>query len=126
MNIPGLITCHKAEVALASRRMVTHGSVPGEITLAVNGSKLIIGVTTIVAASVGEPADVVRSQLTPVIYGDDIVAGDPLTADAEGRAVKATAGQFYLGFAEYDGAEDDLGSVWIAPGQLAAAAAGGG
>ncbi|PLD17815.1 hypothetical protein B6J54_03395 [Klebsiella quasipneumoniae] len=126
MNIPGLITCHKAEVALAARRMVTHGSVPDEITLAVNGSKLIIGVTTIVAASVGEPADVVRSQLTPVVYGDDVVAGDPLTADAEGRAVKATAGQFYLGFAEYDGAEDDIGSVWIAPGQLAAAATGGG
>lgn len=126
MNIPGLITCHKAEVALAARRMVTHGTVAGEITLAVDGSKLIIGVTTLIAASVGEPADVVRSQLTPVVYGDDVVAGDPLTADAEGRAVPATAGQFYLGFAEYDGAEDDLGSVWIAPGQLAAAAAGGG
>ena len=68
----------------------------------------------------------VRSQLTPVIYGGDVVAGDPLTADADGRAIPATAGQFYLGFAEYDGAEDDLGSVWIAPGQLAAAAAGGG
>ena len=66
MNIPGLITCHKAEVALAARRMVTHGTVPDEITLAVDGSKLIIGVTTLVAASVGEPADVVRSQLTPV------------------------------------------------------------
>lgn len=117
MNIPGLITCHKAEVALAARRMVTHGTVPDEITLAVDGSKLIIGVTTLVAASVGEPADVVRSQLTPVIYGGDVVAGDPLTADADGRAVPATAGQFYLGFAEYDGAEDDLGSVWIAPGQ---------
>ncbi|QYD20539.1 DUF2190 family protein [Klebsiella quasipneumoniae] len=125
MNIPGLITCHKAEVALAARRLVTHGTVPDEITLAIDGSKLIIGVTTLVAASAGEPADVVRSQLTPVVYGDDVAAGDPLTADAEGRAVPATAGQFYLGFAEYDGAEDDLGSVWIAPGQLAAAASGG-
>lgn len=126
MNIPGLITCHKAEVALAARRMVTHGTVQDEITLAVDGSKLIIGVTTLVAASVGEPADVVRSQLTPVIYGGDVIAGDPLTADADGRAIPAAAGQFYLGFAEYDGAEDDIGSVWIAPGQLAAAAAGGG
>ncbi|MDF2247694.1 hypothetical protein [Klebsiella pneumoniae] len=124
MNIPGLITCHKAEVALAARRMVTHGTVPDEITLAVDGSKLIIGVTTLVAASVGEPADVVRSQLTPVIYGGDVVAGDPLTADADGRAIPATAGQFYLGFAEYDGAEGDLGSVWIAPGKLPAASGG--
>lgn len=124
MNIPGLITCHKAEVVLASRRLVTHGSVPDEITLAVDGSKLIIGVTTIVAAAAGEPADVVRSQLTPVTYGGDVSAGDPLTADAEGRAVPATAGQFYLGFAEYDGAEGDTGSVWIAPGQLPAAAGG--
>ncbi|EPK4543384.1 hypothetical protein [Serratia marcescens] len=125
MNIPGLITCHKTEVALAARRLVTHGSVPDEITLAVDSSKLIIGVTTIVTSDVGEPTDVVRSQLTPVVYGADIVAGDPLTADAEGRAVKATSG-FYLGFAEYDGAEGDIGSVWIAPGQLTAAAGGGG
>lgn len=50
--------------------------------------------------------------------------GDPLTADADGRAIPATAGQFYLGFAEYDGAEDDLGSVWIAPGKLPAASGG--
>ncbi|MDC7940907.1 hypothetical protein [Raoultella ornithinolytica] len=92
MNIPGLITCHKAEVALAARRMVTHGTVPDEITLAVDGSKLIIGVTTLVAASVGEPADVVRSQLTPVIYGGDVVAGDPLTADAGGRAIPGHCG----------------------------------
>ncbi|EIJ8629752.1 hypothetical protein ABRC46_001984 [Salmonella enterica] len=105
-------------MALDAYRMVTHGSVPDEITLAVDGSKLIIGVTTLVAASVGEPADVVRSQLTPVIYGGDVAAGDPLTADTEGRAIPATAGQFCLGFAEYDGAEGDIGSVWIAPGRV--------
>ncbi|SQC23540.1 Uncharacterised protein [Klebsiella pneumoniae] len=83
------------------------------------------GVTTIIGSTIGEAADVIRYGLAAVKYGADITAGQPLTADAEGRAVPAAAGDFYIGFAEYDGAEDDLGSVWITPGQLAAAAAGG-
>ncbi|MBN5381466.1 DUF2190 family protein [Serratia marcescens] len=125
MNIPVLITAHKVEAATLPRQLVMHGTVDDEITPAVDGSKLIIGVTSAIGNDIGEAADVIRSGLAIVRYGADVTVGQPLTADAEGRAVPAAAGNFYIGFAEYAGAEDDHGSVWIAPGQMAAAAAGG-
>ncbi|CUZ66865.1 MULTISPECIES: capsid cement protein [Serratia] len=125
MNIPVLITAHKVEAATLPRQLVMHGTVDDEITPAVDGSKLIIGVTSAIGNDIGEAADVIRSGLAIVRYGADVTVGQPLTADDEGRAVPAAAGNFYIGFAEYAGAEDDLGSVWIAPGQLAAAPAGG-
>ncbi|CAI0907954.1 capsid cement protein [Serratia ficaria] len=125
MNIPVLITAHKVEAATLPRQLVIHGTVDDEITPAVDGSKLIIGVTSAIGNDIGEAADVIRSGLAIVRYGADVTVGQPLTADAEGRAIPAAAGNFYIGFAEYAGAEDDNGSVWIAPGQMAAAAAGG-
>ncbi|CNJ03454.1 Uncharacterised protein [Yersinia aldovae] len=120
MNIPGLITAHKVEAPIAARQMVTHGTVSDEILPAFDGSQLIIGVSTAIGSGIGQTADVIRSQLALVIYGAAITAGQPLTSDADGRAVPASPGNFYLGFAEYEGAEDDVGSVWIAPGQLPA------
>ena len=74
MNIPGLITCHKAEVALAARRMVTHGTVPDEITLAVDGSKLIIGVTTLVAASAASRSAKSAAVLGVFLFGSTLVS----------------------------------------------------
>ncbi|MDU7803808.1 MAG: hypothetical protein E7J62_04090 [Serratia marcescens] len=125
MNIPVLTTAHKVEAVVLPRQLVTRGTVADEIMPAADGSKLIIGVTTIIGSSIGEAADVIRYGLAPVKYGADVTVDQPLTADADGRAIPAAAGDFYIGFAEYAGAEDDLGSVWIAPGQLAAAPAGG-
>ena len=44
--------------------------------------------------------DIAMSDIPEVESGAAIAAGDPLTADAEGRAVKATAnGQHIIGFA---------------------------
>ncbi len=125
MNIPVLTTAHKVEATVLPRQLVTRGTVDDEIVPAADGSKLIIGVTTIIGSTIGEAADVIRYGLAPVKYGADVTVDQPLTADADGRAIPAAAGDFYIGFAEYAGAEDDLGSVWIAPGQLAAAPAGG-
>ncbi|EJS83278.1 hypothetical protein AAUPMC_21171, partial [Pasteurella multocida subsp. multocida str. Anand1_cattle] len=42
--------------------------------------------------------------------------GDFITADSQGRAVKATNGQAYIGIAEEDGVEDDLGSILVTNG----------
>jgi hypothetical protein len=39
-----------------------------------------------------------------VVCGDTVSAGDPLTADAQGRAVPAGAGERIIGFALEDGA----------------------
>ncbi|UUE71099.1 capsid cement protein [Pectobacterium aroidearum] len=121
MNIPGLITGHKAESSVTRRRLIVRGDAEGSVTQATGGTTLIIGVSTAVDGVIGDTVDLIRSGLAPVTYGADVTADEPLTSDAEGRAIPATAGAFVIGYAEYDGAEDDVGSVWIAPGQLPAA-----
>ncbi|EHN5173262.1 DUF2190 family protein [Salmonella enterica] len=121
MNIPGLTTAHVAGAAITARRMVTYGTEPGSVVTATGGHSLIIGVTTALDSDEGDHTDVIRGQLARVTCGGTVKAGQPLTADSEGRAVHAAAGDWYLGFAECDGEENDVGSVWIAPGQAAAA-----
>ncbi|EBW7149673.1 hypothetical protein DQC40_11670 [Salmonella enterica subsp. enterica serovar Coeln] len=127
MNIPGLTTAHVAGTAIAARRMVTRDTQPEtepeSVVTATSGKSLIIGVTTAISSDAGDHVDVIRGQLALVTFGGTVKSGQPLTADAEGRAVPAAAGDWYLGFAECDGEENDTGSVWIVPGQIAAAAA---
>lgn len=124
MNIPGLITAFRASGAFVKRRLVVHGASDGLAAQAVGGSALLIGVTTDVGASEGDHVDVIRSGLAPVVYGGAVAAGDPLTSDATGAAVPAEAGDFFIGYAEVAGSAEEIGSVWIAPGQLPAAAGG--
>lgn len=122
MNIPGLTTAHIAAEAIAARRMVTHGTTPGSVVTATGANLLIIGVTTAIGCDAGDHVDVIRGQLALVTYGGTVKAGQPLTSDAQGRAIHAGDGSCYLGFAECDGEENDTGSVWIAPGCPGAAA----
>lgn len=122
MNIPGLTTGSRAEGAIAARSLVNHGTEEGFSAQAIDGTKVLTGVTTIVPADDGEVFDIIRSGLALVGYGADIALGDPLTANADGLAVPAAAGDWFIGYAEVPGAEGDIGSVWINPGKLAAAA----
>ncbi len=120
MNIPGLVTGSRAEGAIVARSLVNHGSEEGFSTQAIDGTQLITGVTTIVPAGDGEVFDIIRSGLALVTYGAAVALGDPLTANANGAAVPAVAGDWFIGYAEVPGVENDIGSVWINPGQIAA------
>jgi hypothetical protein len=63
---------------------------------------------------------VVRSQLTPVIYGGDVVAGDPLTADAEVvlfRPLRVSS----ISALRSMTVPKTISVLWIAPGKLPAA-----
>ncbi|ENY6783320.1 hypothetical protein ACF1CY_000736 [Providencia rettgeri] len=89
------------------------------MTQAVDGNRFIMGVSTLITSDVNDPIDVIRSGFAPVEYGDAVEAGDPLTADENGCAIPAAAGDFIVGYAEESGLEGDIGSVWIAPGKAA-------
>lgn len=68
--------------------------------------------------------DVAMSDIPEVESGAAIAVGDPLTADAEGRAVKATAnGQHIIGFAfaAASGAGEIIDYIY-APGMMAVGA----
>ncbi|RLM23658.1 DUF2190 domain-containing protein [Brenneria alni] len=123
MNIPGLITARQSSTTVIARRLIINGASDGLAGQATDGSALIIGVSTDVDAAPGDTFDVIRSGLAPVTYGGDVALGDRLTADADGKAVTAAAGDYFIGYAEVTGAADEIGSVWIAPGQLPAAGA---
>ena len=119
MNIPGLIVAKTAEGEVKPRVIVCHGSEDGLAKTAIDGSALLIGVSTIVGGANGDVFDVVRSGLAQVFYSEQIAIGDPITANSDGRAKKAVSGDFIIGYAEVAGGIDELGSVWIAPIKLA-------
>ena len=118
-SIPGLTTAFTAAIAIAARRLVIAGTTDKLVTLAVDGSKAPVGVTTDIPAAAGERVDVFRNGIVPVTYGGAVERGEPLTADAQGRAIAASDGDFVIGFAEVGGALGDLGSVDISKFVLA-------
>lgn len=88
----------------------------------------LIGVAdSLGAAEAGAMLDIVKVGLSEVRLGGTVDHGDPLTTDADGKAVKATpvAGSVIriIGFAEMDGEADDIIRFDVAPGVLATPAA---
>ncbi|MFP4733615.1 capsid cement protein [Pasteurella multocida] len=113
---PELTVAYITEGKIEGYRIVAFGEEKDGAKQATAATDKLIGISTRVPKEPGEHVDVVRSGLYPVIYGADIKRGDYLTTDAQGRAVKATDKQMYIGIAEEDGAEDDIGSLFVAPG----------
>lgn len=86
-----------------------YGANDGEVALAVDGSKPFAGVAVFGCSGAGDALGIYRSgPNTQVTAGAAINPGDFLTANAEGKAVKAVAGDFYFGVADESGAEDDI------------------
>lgn len=113
---PELTVAYVTEGKIEGYRIVAFGEDKSGAKQATAVTDKLIGISTRVPKEPSEHVDVVRSGLYPVMYGTKIKRGDCLTTDAQGRAVKAAAKQAYIGFAEEDGAEGDLGSLFIVPG----------
>lgn len=117
MRIPGLIANYVAETALAKNRIVCFGATDGSVKQATAAADFIIGVTENFAYAVGDRVDIVRTGLADVEYGGTVTRGQPLTADAQGRAVAAapSAGtnNRIIGYAEVSGVVGDIGSVMV-------------
>ncbi|AQZ95557.1 DUF2190 domain-containing protein [Halopseudomonas phragmitis] len=126
MNIPGLITPFTAIGAIGAYLIAAHGATDGAAVQADDGATMMLGVTTDIPTADGGTADVVRNGLASVTYGGNVTRGNPLTADANGRAVAvalpAAADTFIVGFAEVSGVEGDIGSALVAPGFIPATA----
>lgn len=111
-----------AFAAIAAFRIAKHGANDGEVVQGAAATDALMGVTEGIAPAAGERVDIVKSGLADIEYGGAVAKGDPLTSDADGRAVKATAaGSRLIGFAEVAGVAGDIGLVDIALGTLAAA-----
>lgn len=123
INNPGLIKTFVAEAAVTKHRIVKHGAADGKVVHGAAATDALMGIVGALGQdTAGERADIVLDGTVEVEYGGVVAAGDPLTSDANGKAVKAApalgANNRIIGFAMVAGVASDIGSVQIAPGQI--------
>lgn len=123
MRIEGLITNFNAGAAVLPYRIIKHGASDHVAIQSTGPSDFLIGVSDQLGADAqGDPLDAIRSGIGEVEYGGNVTRGQPLTADADGKAVEAApaAGTTArcIGHAEVSGVAGDIGSVHIAPHTL--------
>jgi len=117
-NNPGLTLAYTASTDIPARVLVKYGANDGEAALATTKKDAFLGVSSDVAYATGQHVDVIRSGVTPVIYGAAITRGAALTANADGAAIPAAAGDQIAGYAEISGAAGDIGSIFLQRGAL--------
>src|SRR5690606_10711226 len=88
---PILTKAYDAGADVAGRRIVKF-STDTAVVQGAAATDALIGVSTSLSAESGERVDVIRVGIAEVDYGGNVTRGDPLTSDASGKAVKATAG----------------------------------
>lgn len=122
MSNPTLTKSRTAETEVIAFRLVKHGTSDGKVVQAAAATDAIMGVCSELGAAAGERVDVHLAGLAEVEFGGPITRGDPLTADADGKAVKAApaAGDNVriAGFADVSGVAGDIGIVLLAPGAI--------
>lgn len=106
-----------ATTAIPARTLVKFGAADGTGVPATDATAYIRGVSSDIDTAVGQRASVFMvGNIADVTYGGTVARGDPLTADAQGRAITATAaGQRCVGWAEVSGVVGDIGSVDVSP-----------
>lgn len=116
---PKLTKGYEAAAEIQPRRIVAQ---TGDFTVARAdvASAALIGITdrTAVVAA-GAMADVHELGVADVDYGGPLTWGDPITADVDGKAIKAVPAQgeqlFCIGFAAIAGVAGDIGSARLSP-----------
>ncbi|MES0879691.1 hypothetical protein [Roseibium sp. SCP14] len=120
--IPTFIRSYLASAAVAQFRIVTFSDAANvnEVAQATANTEPLLGTSDKMGAELGGMADVIRGGLGSVELGGPVNAGDPLTSDAEGKAVAcaAAAGEtrHYVGFADEPGVAGDVIDYFHAPG----------
>jgi hypothetical protein len=126
MNNPGLTKNFKIDALVPPYRIVTFGVDAFHVVLPALATDPLIGVTDAVvpvAPLVASSAvDVVMDKITQVEFGGVVTAGDLLTADATGRAIKALpavgANMRIIGMAVESGVLGDIGALIINQSQI--------
>lgn len=115
-----LLKNYVAGAATTKYRIAKFGASDREVVQAAAATDALIGVFAELDASQGERVDVVRVGMPLVEYGGNVTRGDALTADADGKAIKAqpSAGTrvSIVGYAEVSAVAGDIDHMLIAPG----------
>ena len=125
MATPGGYKNFEAEGEIGPYVIVTHGTADYAVKAATGATVALVGTTDELGKLSNGRVDVCTGGIPEVALGGTVAAGDPLTSDASGKAVKATAaGNRILGFALVSGASGDIIPYQYSLGTLAVAAAG--
>ena len=125
MATPGIYKNFEAEGEIGPYVIVTHGTADYAVKAATGATVALVGTTDELGELSNGRVDVCTGGIPEVALGGTVAAGDPLTSDASGKAVKATAaGNRILGFALVSGASGDIIPYQYSLGTLAVAAAG--
>ena len=89
MTIRTISKSRSAATAIPPYRIVKPGAADGQVALATAATDALMGTTGQLGAAIGERVDVDLGGMPEVELGGTVAAGDPLTADANGKAVKA-------------------------------------
>ena len=125
MATPGIYKNFEAEGEIGPYVIVTHGTADYAVKAATGATVALVGTTDELGKLSNGRVDVCTGGIPEVALGGTVAAGDPLTSDASGKAVKATAaGNRILGFALVSGASGDIIPYQYSLGTLPVAAAG--
>ncbi|WP_288994756.1 capsid cement protein [uncultured Gemmobacter sp.] len=122
--IPTFIRAFEASAAIAGRRIVafSDAAASSKIAQAATATAPALGVSEAMGAEAGGMCDVVLAGMAAVDLGGTVTAGAPLMADAEGKAIAASAAaattRRVVGFAIQPGVAGDIIDIWLAPSLL--------
>lgn len=126
---PILTKSFRAVVAIQGYLIAAATGVGPAVRVAAGPTDALVAAVDELGAKAGGLADIDVVGISSVHFGDDVAFNDPLTSDAQGRAVKAVPveGEIVriIGFAMCDAGEGDIGTYWVAPGILATPESGG-
>ena len=118
---PAFIKSYAAAALIAGCRFIKFAAPTTGTTVAASALNTdpIIGVSDAMGAGPGMQCDVHLAGLVSVQLGGPVSAGDPVTSDAEGRAVLAVSAAAtsvrVAGIAHAPGVAGDIINVWLAP-----------
>jgi hypothetical protein len=115
MANPTLIKNYTAEAAIGANRIVKFGATDYNVLQSAAADELLIGVNENLPVEAGERVDVIRAGLASVEFGGAVARGQPVTSDANGKAVAAAAGDSVIGIAETTSIAGDIAPVLLVP-----------
>ncbi|TCT41158.1 hypothetical protein [Martelella mediterranea] len=120
--IPLLTLSYRTVSGIAAYLIARHGADHRSAEPATAPTDKLIGAVGELGSEDGGMADIVKAGMSEVRLGGTVENGDPLTADANSKAVKAApaAGETVaiIGTAESDGEAEDVIPYLAAPGFL--------
>ena len=105
-----------AGAAIEPHRIVKYGNADGKVVQSAAAGDAHVGVSGRAEVAKDGRVEIARSGIADIEFGGNVTRGALLTADANGKAVAAAAGNRVIGLAEVSGVDGDIGQVLLAPG----------